>query len=326
MFQYAGNLLFVDALFGSDTRGQAHRSDLPFLTIAAALAEAQSGETVVVLPGTYDEYGLAKNGVNLYFHEGAEVVYTGAADVSLFSDAADGANGAVTCKILGFGKFMHSGSLADSTNPNATFRVSNASSVVHVEANEINNEVSTDTDENAILVSNGTATFIVRKTLASTNSPAVKHTGGTLSVLDNSTRVTRLKKIDITADFNNTEQLTGWKLPSKAIVTNVWVDVTTADATETLDVGTNSADSGDADGFLDGVSVNATGIQSASLVAGAVTRGALLKETVTGSGAATHSSPIPNATMGGKEISYTGSHATANTMRGSIYIEYVVLV
>lgn len=34
---------------------------------------------------------------------------------------------------------------------------------------------------------------------------------------------------------------------------------------------------------------------------------------------------FPNVTSGGELITYTGSHATANTMRGAIYIVYIEL-
>lgn len=58
---------------------------------------------------------------------------------------------------------------------------------------------------------------------------------------------------DMTA---NTEYDFGVDEPDDAIfLPHPFVDVTTADATETIDVGTDSNDSGDADGFIDGLSV-----------------------------------------------------------------------
>lgn len=62
-----GNMLRVDAAFGNDTTGK--RNSLPFATISAALAAAQSGDVVQVFPGTYVETftipsGVAVIGVN----------------------------------------------------------------------------------------------------------------------------------------------------------------------------------------------------------------------------------------------------------------------
>ena len=54
----SGNCLFVDAVNGNDGTGVRGVYTSPFLTIAAALAAALSGDLVVVRPGTYDEYDL----------------------------------------------------------------------------------------------------------------------------------------------------------------------------------------------------------------------------------------------------------------------------
>jgi hypothetical protein len=55
---FTGNTVWVDAVFGNDGTGTSDRQDLPFLTIAAALTAAVSGDTVAVRPGTYTESGL----------------------------------------------------------------------------------------------------------------------------------------------------------------------------------------------------------------------------------------------------------------------------
>ena len=63
---------------------------------------------------------------------------------------------------------------------------------------------------------------------------------------------------------NNTETDTTFDLPAKAIVHEVLVEVKTAEATastKTIDVGLLASESGgDADGFIDGLSVAATGL------------------------------------------------------------------
>lgn len=62
---------------GSDATGTRQRLDLPFLTLSAAQTAAQSGDTIIVYPGTYTSNGLGKNGVNWYFYLGANIVTTG---------------------------------------------------------------------------------------------------------------------------------------------------------------------------------------------------------------------------------------------------------
>ena len=53
-----GNEVWVDAVNGDDTTGTADRSDLPFLTIAAAISASSSGDSIIARPGTYAESGL----------------------------------------------------------------------------------------------------------------------------------------------------------------------------------------------------------------------------------------------------------------------------
>ena len=131
----------------------------------------------------------------------------------------------------------------------------------------------------------------------------------------------RVKRLDISADFDNTEQDTGWDLPSSAVVYDVFLNVTTNDASQTIDVGTDGSGSNDPDGFLDGASVNATGLVKGTLASGGQTRGALLRADESGAGVLV---PEPDVTSGGESITYTGSDTT-NTMRGSIYIVYLDL-
>lgn len=75
--------------------------------------------------------------------------------------------------------------------------------------------------------------------------------------LTNAGGAVRIKELPITVKDNN-ENDTGWDLPPKAVVLDVWVNVTTLEGTattKTIDVGLLSSETGgDADGFLDGVS------------------------------------------------------------------------
>lgn len=72
------------------------------------------------------------------------------------------------------------------------------------------------------------------------------------------------------------------------VIKNVYLDVATAEATasdKTIDVGLLSSQAqGDSDGFLDGAGTATAAIVPGSLVAGSVTRGALLSEGTAASG------------------------------------------
>ena len=106
-------------------------------------------------------------------------------------------------------------------------------------------------------------------------------------------------KIPVTAteaaNTTATEKDTGFDLKAGWTVLDAWIVVNTADAGETVDVGTNSNDSGDADGLIDGASLATTGLvyPDATVTAGATetyysatTRGALLADYIVGSDAA----------------------------------------
>lgn len=136
---------------------------------------------------------------------------------------------------------------------------------------------------------------------------------------------------------DNVETDTGFDLPANVIVQDAMLRVTATDASETLDVGILSSETGgDADGFLALASVATAGLAQGS---GAVnngtnidfvdggTYGALLASQINGSDAV--------ATCGGqirkkyrtdgtaKSITYTGS-AGSDTAKGFILLEYLI--
>lgn len=140
----------------------------------------------------------------------------------------------------------------------------------------------------------------------------------------------------ITAEFghNTTETDTGVDLPDNAVVIGAFLEVETADSGITIDVGTLSTEGGgDADGFIAGASVGATGlvIPDAVVTGGssedylsACTLGALLADFTAGSDAATDvgtlvKKPYPTDANAAKSISYTCS-AGADTAAGKIHI------
>lgn len=138
----------------------------------------------------------------------------------------------------------------------------------------------------------------------------------------------KLKRIAITSAPTGSEQDTGWDLPAKAVLLDVWLEATTAEATgstKTVDVGLLSGESGgDADGFLVGAAVSATGVKMGVLTKGAETYGALLKYTITDNGSATHPQRRHHLAQAvtARSVSYTSGSAFTE-FRGAIYLLYV---
>jgi hypothetical protein len=111
---------------------------------------------------------------------------------------------------------------------------------------------------------------------------------------------------------DNTETRCGFT-QTGAVQPNVSVQVLTVDATETVNFGTLSTDSGDADGYVVGVSVATAGYIKATGVNGATTLGALL--IVQDSANSGDKFPEQNTSQIGKEFTYTLS-AGADTAAG----------
>ena len=142
-------------------------------------------------------------------------------------------------------------------------------------------------------------------------------------------------KIPITATqaaaAGQSEKDTGFDLKAGWTVLDAWIVVNTADTGETVDVGTNSSDSGDGDGFIDGASLATTGLvyPDAVVTAGttetyysATTRGALLADYIAGSNTATdfglfHKKPYTVATD--IDLTFTTSDGT-DTAAFDIYL------
>ena len=142
-------------------------------------------------------------------------------------------------------------------------------------------------------------------------------------------------KIPITATqaaaADQTEMDTGFDLKAGWTVLDAWIVVNTADTGETVDVGTDSNDSGDADGFIDGASLATTGLVYPDAVVttgtsetyySATTRGALLADYIAGSDTATdfglfHKKPYTVSTD--IDLTFTTSNGT-DTAAFDIYL------
>lgn len=169
-----GNIVWVDKINGNNSTGLRGRIDKPFLTLAAAKAAASSGDTIFVLPGTYDERDLLKNGVNWYFMPGAKIAHTSNVSGGIWDDGASyGTNDAVTCIITGYGDFRNASNV---NNPASVFDISNAGSNIYVECQKMSN---LSTGSAVIKVSAGTTKFIIRENIAPDNSVCLNILGGT---------------------------------------------------------------------------------------------------------------------------------------------------
>lgn len=126
--------------------------------------------------------------------------------------------------------------------------------------------------------------------------------------------VTYIKRIAFTTTANTNAVSTGYTFPANAVLRDAWIKVTTADSGKTISVGNGA---GSANEYLATITIGTTGVKIPSLVAGSVTLGSSLIETVTNSGSATHSARVP-ASVGGIAVSYKTSAAA--TTAGYIYL------
>ena len=148
----------------------------------------------------------------------------------------------------------------------------------------------------------------------------------------------KIKTLPIAVVATTDEQDTGWDLPAKCVVLDCWVDVTTLETTggtTTIDVGTleTGAPTGDADGFLDGVSVAAAVIvKGEPTSAGATTnkywdtctKGALLCTFNQGaSGTGGLYTPNPCTVPGDVSVTYTLGSNDFVELVANIVIMYV---
>lgn len=136
---------------------------------------------------------------------------------------------------------------------------------------------------------------------------------------------TKIQAIPIASAPTGSEQDSGFALPAKSIVKNVWVDVTAAEATgatKTLDVGTDGSGSNDPNGFLAALDVSGTGVLKGTLLSSGQTLGALLSTDEGGTGELV---PEPDVASGGESVTFTAGSADWVEFRGTIYVEYVDL-
>ncbi len=146
---------------------------------------------------------------------------------------------------------------------------------------------------------------------------AVKASGANEILVDTmERRQMMVVPFSITDTAAATETATGFTIPTVgAVQPSPLIRVTAIDATETIDVGTLSTDSGDADGFIAAVSVGTLGLAKPTLATAGITLGVLLW--VQDSANAGDEAPEQNISMAGKQITYTLT-AGSDTGKGFI--------
>lgn len=147
----------------------------------------------------------------------------------------------------------------------------------------------------------------------------------------------KVKKIAIAHSDGTAETDTGWDIPANAAVLDVLVHVTTAEATgatKTIDVGTDGSGSNDPDGFVDGLSVAATGwkrpaptLSGSPVIFADATQGDLLWTVAAGTNADDRGAAMqfPDLTSGGESLTWTPGSADFAELHAEIYVLYVEL-
>lgn len=132
----------------------------------------------------------------------------------------------------------------------------------------------------------------------------------------------KVKKVNITAPADDSETEAGFTIPENAVVKDIVLKVNTAESTgttKTIDIGTDSTDSGDADGYLTGVDVSSTGLIKGTLANGGQTLGELLTVDEDGAGALVPEKDIASSS---KALTFTAGSADFNELDADIYVYY----
>jgi hypothetical protein len=155
-----GNLLWVDAVNGNDSLAVRGRLSVPFKTLSAAKNAAVSGDTMLVLPGTYNDQDLAKDGVNWHFIIGASVV--GSGGTAIFR-----ASTGMTFKVTGYGAFTSATYILEVT----------AAATIFFQCKSMINATPT-----CIRITSGSEIIVEADDISSQESSTIDVTGGTIHV------------------------------------------------------------------------------------------------------------------------------------------------
>lgn len=178
------------------------------------------------------------------------------------------------------------------TSPTIYTNLSTATSSMKIYGTPVINASATDATKAGITY--GGATRYIKK---------IAFTGGTSS---------QSWTTSVTCNFN-----TGFQLPTSALVTDAWFQITTIGSSITLTAGTTA----DPNGFLTGMSP-AMGVQAGSLTAGAITYGVLLADQLTTTIPAW--GKVNYAPQAAVWVSIGRSATNLTNPSGNLFIEYIV--
>lgn len=174
---FQGTVIYVSP---SGISGESEKGNIVYHypTIALAETAASSGDTIEILPGTYTDTGLGKDGVTYHFHPGAVITTSGSGNIFNLSTA-------ITVKVTGKGVFNMNSATANAV----AFKTNHASANLYVEfldiictsaSKAIHNAVGTLTANGRKINSSGSAPTILLSTTAVTNitcSEPITHSG-----------------------------------------------------------------------------------------------------------------------------------------------------
>lgn len=107
---FQNNTIFVDAQYGNNITGTRERRDLPYQTIAAAIAAAVTGDTIHVFPGSYQESNTISIPLNLYLDQGVQLSTAAGAVLTInTTNFAIAGNGSITIGSNRTGLILSSG-------------------------------------------------------------------------------------------------------------------------------------------------------------------------------------------------------------------------
>jgi hypothetical protein len=121
-------VLVVNAISGNNSTAKKGSFSFAYKSITGAKASANAGDLIYVISGNYTDSNILKDGVDMYFEQGAIVT----SSTAIMSDAV-----ATKCSVKGFGSFISSTSeTAAGTATNHAIVLSNTSDI-EVEALEV---------------------------------------------------------------------------------------------------------------------------------------------------------------------------------------------
>jgi hypothetical protein len=160
-------------------------------------------------------------------------------------------------------------------------------------------------------------------------------------VIGNKTTLTKVATLNATLLVDNAETAIGYTIPAGYMVRNVFLDITTAEATattKTISIGTDSSDSGVAAGYFNGASVAAASTlvaNEAAVTAGATETyvsalgGSLLGDGIVGANSdgdfGLWQKKLDTASAGKAMTATFGDAGGANELVADVYVELVKL-